>query len=315
MFDLLRTEDLMFNFANDPQAVGRMYVTDEALRIRQETHELYSEPKLDFPRWALESVNWRGDETVLDVGSGPGRYYSDLSERFPDIDYYACDLYAGMVQAHPHKKTLALADAQRLPYPDATFDVVMANHMLFHVPDVERALRELRRVVKPNGFVMATTNSIHTMPEFQALMRRAITLLSPPGTANVSVPGQHTDPFTLESGTRLFCRHFFAVVRYDLPRSLVFPSAEPALAYLNSTRSVREAELPQGVNWDEMMMIVREQMGRLIDHFGELTVNTLSGLLVAADRGDFIEEYTDKLTKVKQQTKPLKPPRKSRHGR
>ncbi len=315
MFDLLRTEDLMFNFANDPQAVGRMYLTDESFRVRQETHELYSEPKLDFTDWALNSVSWQGDETVLDVGSGPGHYYSALHERFPDIEYYACDLYSAMVQSHPHKQTLALADAQRLPYPDAAFDVVMANHMLFHVPDVERALRELRRVVKPGGFVMATTNSIHTMPEFQALMRRAITLLSPPGTANVSVPGQHTDPFTLESGTRLFCRHFFAVVRYDLPRALVFPTAEPALAYLNSTRSVREAELPQGVNWDEMMMIVREQIGRLIDHFGELTVNTLSGLLVATDRGDFIDEYTDMLTKVKEQTKPLKPPRKPRRGR
>ncbi len=305
----------MFNFANDPQAVGRMYTTDEALRIRQETHELYSQPKLDFTEWAIGSVKWQGDEVVLDVGSGPGRYYDALHARYPDIEYYACDLYAGMVQTHPAKNTLALADAQRLPYPDSTFDVVMANHMLFHVYDVERALRELRRVVKPGGFIMATTNSIHTMPEFQALMRRAITLLSPPGTANVRVPGQHTDPFTLESGTRLFCRHFFAVVRYDLPRSLVFPSAEPALAYLNSTRSVREAELPQGVNWDEMMMIVREQIGRLIDHFGELTVNTLSGLLVATDRGDFIDEYTDKLAKIKEQTKPLKTPRKPRRGR
>lgn len=302
----------MFNFANDPQAVGRMYLTDEALRIRQETHELYSDPKLDFTEWALDSVSWRGDETVLDIGSGPGRYYHALQARFPNIRYYACDLYAGMVQTHPYKNTLALADAQRLPYSDASFDVVMANHMLFHVPDVERALRELRRVVKPGGYVMATTNSIHTMPEFQALMRRAITLLSPPGTANVRVPGQHTDPFTLESGTRLLSRHFFAVVRYDLPRSLIFPSADPALAYLNSTRSVREAELPQGVNWDEMMMIVREQIGRLIDHFGELTVNTLSGLLVATDRGDFIDEYTDKLAKIKEQTKPLKPPRKGR---
>lgn len=315
MFDLMRTDDLMFNFANDPQAVGRMYINDEALRIRQETHELYSEPKTDFTEWALNAVTWQGDETVLDVGSGPGRYYAALHTRYPDIDYYACDLYAPMVQTHPLKGSLALADAQRLPYPDATFDVVMANHMLFHVPDVERALRELRRVVKPDGFVMATTNSIHTMPEFQALMRRAITLLSPPGTANVRVPGQHTDPFTLESGTRLFSRHFYAVVRYDLPRALVFPSAEPALAYLNSTRSVREAELPQGVNWDEMMMIVREQIGRLIDHFGELTVNTLSGLLVATDRGDFIGEYTDKLVKVKEQTKPLKLPRKGRRGR
>lgn len=306
----------MFNFANDPQAVSRMYETDELLRIRQETHELYSQPKLDFATWALRAVTLRGDERILDIGSGPGRYYTVLHERFPNVEYHSCDLYTGMVQSHPYKPTLVLADAQRLPYTSASFDVVMANHMLFHVPDVMRALRELRRLVKPGGFVMATTNSIHTMPEFQALMRRAITLLSPPGTANVRVPGQHTDPFTLESGTRLFARHFDAVVRYDLPRALVFATPEPAMAYLNATRSVREAELPPGVSWDEMMMIVREQIARLIDHFGELTVNTLSGLLVATDRGDFISGYAERLSKVKEQTKPFKsPPRKPKRRR
>src|SRR5689334_4582151 len=98
MFDSMRTDDLMFNFANDPQAVGRMYENEEALRIREETHELYSEPKTDLTEWAIGSVKWQGDELVLDVGSGPGRYYTALKARYPDIEYYACDLFEGMVQ-------------------------------------------------------------------------------------------------------------------------------------------------------------------------------------------------------------------------
>lgn len=293
--------------ANDPDAVRRMYTTDEALNIRQATHDQYSEAKIDFAGWALGNVKWRGDERVLDVGCGPGRWVPSIRQQLPNVSYYGLDLYSSMMLTHPALACVTVGDAQRIPFADATFDVVMANHMLFHVPDVERALREFRRVLKPGGVVMATTNSVQNLPEVQALMRRAITLLVPPGTTNIRVPPQHTDLFTLESGTRLLSRYFYAVVRYDLPGKLVFPSADPLLAYIDSTRSMRESELPAGVLWDDMMMIVREQISRLIDHFGELTINKLSGLLVATDRGDFIHDYLDHMAHNREQTKPTKP--------
>jgi SAM-dependent methyltransferase len=253
---------LMFT-ANDPDAVRQMYSTDEALRIRQATHDQYSEAKIDFAGWALGCVKWRGDEHILDVGCGPGRWVQLLHDKLPNIRYYGLDLYPNMLLTHPALNCVTVADAQRIPFADATFDVVMANHMLFHVPDVERALREFRRVLKPGGVVMATTNSVQNLPEVQALMRRAITLLVPPGTTNIRIPSQHTDLFTLESGTRLLARYFYAVVRYDLPGKLVFPSVEPLLAYIESTRSVRESELPAGVVWDDMMLVVREQTQRV----------------------------------------------------
>ncbi|MBZ0285370.1 MAG: class I SAM-dependent methyltransferase [Anaerolineae bacterium] len=284
--------------ANNSDAVRKMYITDEPLRIRQETHDRYSVPQINFPAWALDCVQWRGDETVLDVGCGPGRWYEAVQEKLPNGAYYGLDLYASMVRSHPDPDKLMLSDAQQLPFADATFDVVMANHMLFHVPDMEQAVLEFRRVLKPGGTFISTTNSIHNMPELQVLMRRAVTLLVPPGTTNIQVPLAHTDMYTLESGTRLLSRHFYAIVRYDLPSALVFPNVEPVLAYLESTRSVREPQLPPGISWDDAMMIVREQINRLIDHFGELVINKLAGVLIATDQGDFIREYLDHQTKT-----------------
>jgi hypothetical protein len=154
-------------------------------------------------------------------------------------------------------------------------------------------VKEFHRVLKPGGIFMATSNSVHNMPELQVLMRRAVTLLVPPGTTNIQVPLPHSDLFTLEGGTRNLSRHFFAVVRYDLPGALVFPSVEPLLAYLESTRSVREPQLPPEVSWDDVMLIVREQVNRLLDHFGELVINKLAGVLVATDQGDFIRNYLE----------------------
>jgi SAM-dependent methyltransferase len=277
--------------ANNPEAVGRMYMTDQALRVRMDTHDRYTVPPTNFVGWVLNCIQWRGDEIVLDVGSGPGRWYTELHDKHPNTTYYGLDLFPGMLSNHPHSSGLTVSDAQNLPYTSGTFDVVMANHLLFHVPDIDRAVGEFRRVLKPGAILMAATNSLHNMPELHVLMRRAITLLVPPGTTNIQVPAAHTDLFTLESGTRLLSRHFYAVVRYDLPSQLIFPDVEPVMAYMESTRSVREPQLPAGVLWDDVMLIVREQVNRLIEHFGELVINKLAGVLVATDQGDFIHDY------------------------
>ncbi|HEX2906778.1 MAG TPA: class I SAM-dependent methyltransferase [Phototrophicaceae bacterium] len=174
--------------AIDPNAIRQMYTTDEAWRIRQETHDRYSIPQVNFAAWALDCLTWRGDEKVLDLGCGPGRWYEALRPKAPAMTYYGLDLHTGMLTNHPAVGALTVGDAQQLPFADDTFDMVMANHMLYHVPDVENAIREIRRILKPDGILMATTNSVHNMPELQVLLHRAVTLLVPPGTAQFQTP-------------------------------------------------------------------------------------------------------------------------------
>ncbi len=285
--------------SNQVQAVRLQYMTDETLRIRHETHERYSVPKVDFPTWVLNYVNWRGDERVLDVGCGTGNYYQPLIERVPGVKYLGIDFSTGMLKKHPAPEKTLMADAQDLPFNPNSFDVVMANHMLYHVPDIDRAIKEFRRVLKPNGILVTATNSQHTMPEFQVLFRRAIVLLSAPGSATPAQPPMPAHSlFALENGTRALARNFYAVVRYDLPGSFVFPSIDPVMSYLESTRQLREPQLPRGVLWDDVMMIMRQQITHLINHFGELTVNKVSGVLIASDKGGFIQEYVEHLNKA-----------------
>lgn len=277
--------------ANDPQAVRQQYATDHSWRIRFDTHEKYSVPRHDFAAWALRTMKWRGDEHILDVGCGTGRYFELLSAKHPNIHYSGVDFSAGMLHKHAASGHLQQADAQQLPFKAGSFDVIMANHMLFHVADIDTAITEFRRVLKPGGVLMATTNSLHTMPEFQVLFRRAIVLLGTPGSVPITPPAPPSDLFALENGGRQLARHFYAVVRYDLPSTFVFPSVEPVIAYLESTRNLREPQLPDGVRWDDLILIMRQQIGHLLNHFGELVVNKLAGVLVASDAGGFIQEY------------------------
>lgn len=266
------------------------YADDENFRIRHETHEQYTVPRVDFRAWALSRIEWRGDEQVLDVGCGPGMYAASLREMLPDVRYYGLDFSAGMLAKHPLPRAVTVGDGQNLPFPDHHFDVVMANHMLYHVPDIERALEEFRRVLKPDGVLLAATNSVENMPQVRELFKRAILVLTAPGKA-VSIPLPNSHLFTLESGTRQLSRHFYAVVRHDLPGALVFTEIEPVMAYLESTRSLREPLLPEGVTWESVMLVVREQIKNQLNYVGELVVHKLVGVLVATDRGDFISDF------------------------
>lgn len=266
------------------------YATDQHLNVRYQIHEQYSVPQIDFTSWALNRIHWRGRENVLDVGCGPGLYASALAKIAPGATYYGHDLSDGILAKHPYPDRVIQANAQHLPFPDAAFDVVMANHVLYHLPDIEDAIQEIRRVLKPDGLLMATTNSSETMPQFYDLYKRAIMVLTAPGK-QVVVPLPSSHAFTLESGTRYLARSFFAVVRYDLPGALVFDKPEPIMAYLESSRSLREPQLPPGITWDAVMMIVREQIRNQLNYVGELVVHKLSGVLLASDRGGFIRDY------------------------
>ncbi len=71
---------------------------------------------------------------------------------------------------------------------------------------------------------------------------------------------------------------------------------QPAVDYINSTRAIREPQLPPRVSWDDFINVMGDQIQRLINHFGELIVNKLSGALVGTDGGAFAREYTEGLS-------------------
>lgn len=279
------------NESNESEAVRTQYATNAQLQVRQATHEQYTVPKIDFPEWVLSRIQWNGDERILDVGSAAGSYHAHVIKRGEHIQYYGIDQSPGMLRLHPAKHSVFVGDAQTLPFAAGSFDLVMANHMLYHVPNVERAIAEAQRVLKPDGVFLAATNSAQSMPEFQALFRRGLLLLSTPGKVFNQPPLPAQSHFALENGTLLLARHFYAVVRYDLPSTLVFPSIEPVMAYLESMRSIREPQLPDSIDWDELMLVMREQVSRVLNHFGELVVNKVTGVLIASNSGGFIHDF------------------------
>jgi SAM-dependent methyltransferase len=120
-------------------------------------------------------------------------------------------------------------DAQSIPFNNHTFDIVIANHMLYHVPDQVKALAEIRRILKPSGQFYASTGGGAHLKEIHDLVTRFDPRLAEWGT----LPA---DSFNLENGAQQL-QEFFDHVRMDrYPNALLVTDAAPLTAYILSGR-------------------------------------------------------------------------------
>jgi SAM-dependent methyltransferase len=183
-----------------------------------------------------------------------------------------------MVQALPQPDLSRLnLDAQQIPLADNVADVVLANHMLYHVPDKDAALHEIKRILRPNGHLIAATNSETNMTELFTLRRQAMQQL------NLSIDPvleerPLADLFTLENGRAILQTHFSHVQRHDLHSALVFPDPQPILDYIASSRDWYEKFLPETVTWDDLYQQIQKILANHFTRHQEFRVSKLSGV-------------------------------------
>ncbi|MFL6137561.1 MAG: class I SAM-dependent methyltransferase [Frankiaceae bacterium] len=127
----------------------------------------------------------RRDETVLDVGCGTGWFAAGLRRAAPELRVIGADVSAGMLGRARAEGAwpLVQCDAGRLPLADATVDVVTCRGVLHHLPDVEGALAEWHRVLRPGGAVIVASEPTEAVERHGAvLVRRLLPLLHRPLT-------------------------------------------------------------------------------------------------------------------------------------
>jgi SAM-dependent methyltransferase len=250
--------------ADDPAYVRYQYADDEKLRIRKETHERYSEGS-GFQEWVVAQVAARPGQSLLDVGSGTGQDYHPL---FKGIDIVAMDLSLGMLAKAGVRRVNA--DAQDLPFADSTFDRLMSNHMLYHVPDKVRAMREMKRVVRPGGRVVITANSRRSYANLWALRNAAIAELGLPEYYGVGYW------FALED-VDLVASVFPGVRVEEKSDAFVFPGAEPVLRYLATGPASVETEEDR----ERLFALLRPRIDAIVAREGVFRVPKTAGCFIA----------------------------------
>lgn len=216
---------------DDPAVVREQYADEANLRARQALWDHRTGPDPKEVLWqTLEA--WQ-PKRVLEVGGGQGelaeRIQRELGARvtFADISPRMVELArARGLDAHE-------ADAQSLPFDDASFDTVVAAWMLYHVPDVDRALAEFARVLTKGGALVAVTNSREHISELRALVQMGWDL---------------TTTFNRENGEERLRKHFAQVERIDVDVRVQVHEREVLEAYCASSSAQRvlpdDLELP-----------------------------------------------------------------------
>lgn len=208
------------------------YKTDVNLAARQSIYA-YQQPPIDLAREVLSLVAPDGHEVVVDIGCGNGLCLAELVRRGHAGPLVGADLSPGMLmaaQGRAPRAALLVADATALPIPDAATDLTLAMHMLYHVPEPEHAVRELRRVTRPGGRVIVSLNGENHLRELRDVVAAGLVSLGREPTSLLR------ERISLDQGEALLRSAFTSVTRHDFVGQLRVPSPEPVAAYVRSMR-------------------------------------------------------------------------------
>ena len=218
---------------DDPELVAAEYADDARLRRRAAAYTGVG-TVVDARAAIIAAVAAVRPSRVLEVGCGWGELARRIAGEV-DTDVIATDLSPHMVElARAGGVAAEVADVQDLPFADGNFDVAVAAWMLYHVPDRDRAVSELARVLRPGGRLVATTNSLLHLHELRELVGS----------------GRSTIAFSRESGGELLARHFTRVEREDIDGELEFADRAEVEEYVRASISMSPfvANLPATVD-------------------------------------------------------------------
>lgn len=225
---------------SESERLREQYATNANLRARIALHDKYSRTPVHYSHWIFDGYAFGDDADVLEVGCGDGNIWLENLDRIPPgWRLTLTDFSPGMVDAARaavgDRAEYAVADVQDLPFPDESFDAVIANHMLFHVENRPRALAEIARVLRPAGAFRSTVIGPDHIREIRELA-------PPPPDSQWA---KTRERFTLETVEDELAP-FFVDVEIEMvpgPQALEVTELEDLLEFVRSRGDVIEEEL------------------------------------------------------------------------
>ena len=216
---------------------NNQYKDGSNLNARINLHRRFSTNPADWFRWVFEHLELPIQATCLELGCGPGILWMHNLDRISNQwRIHLSDFSPGMLLeaiqstiSLPNTFNFTALDAQAIPYPSGYFDLVIANHMLYHIPDRQKAFCEIQRILKSTGRVIAATNGLHHMTEIRKLRAQL-----GPSLAGQTDHAWGVSEFTIENGVEQLIPWFDNIRVIPFVNSLEVTEAEPLLDYILS---------------------------------------------------------------------------------
>lgn len=251
----------------------QQYRDGAKLSSRQRLHESCSTAETPWHRFVFDLLPSTPGCRVLEVGCGRGLLWAENGDRIdPSWALSLTDMSSGMV-AETRRATASLpcrvvtraANVLSLPFAAGKFDVVVANHMLYHVDERPLALAEMARVMVPGAILLAATNGERHLSQIRELVR--------PGDGH-----GETRAFDLDNGPSQLLPWFsdIRVVRHS--NRLLIKDPQLVLDYIDSMPGLDLSA--------DYLDEIRSEISRAIEQKGYWEVSPDSGVVTATRRPD-----------------------------
>jgi SAM-dependent methyltransferase len=241
------------------------YADPSGLAARASLYD-FQQPYIDIVAEALDALGPLDGRVVGDVGCGSGRYIGAL--RAAGARVVGIDLSVGMLAGVPDPPTLVAADSQALPISNASFDVVMMMHMLYHVPDPARALAEAARVLPRGGMLLVATNGRRHLAEMNELW---LPLLERTGRrVSLEDAGLVNPRVTVDEARHLITAQFRERGERWLRSSVIVTDPAPVIRHAASTTAAQAA----GEHGEALVRDLYDAITAQIRRDGQFTITT-----------------------------------------
>lgn len=262
----------MSRFTDQDYLKHDQYADAHNLDARVSLHQRFSTNPQGWFNWVFDTLEQLPElARVLELGCGPGHLWSTCSRRIPPGWVITLsDLSEGMLLAAWRNLVVTgrafkyeQIDARSIPYPDESFDIIIANHMLYHISDRPKALGEIHRTLKPGGRLVATTVGRQHLKELGDWYKRLG--LDDPASGN---------QFVLENGLEQLQPFFEQVEIRRYADGLRITELAPLMTYLRSSAGIDEVP-------ESALRALEQELADKLARKGEILVTKDSGLFLA----------------------------------
>lgn len=273
-----QTPDLSWNMilslvqlSNEETNIIEQYKNAKNLNDRISLHEKYSTNKQGWFNWLFNQIDFSRVNRLLELGCGNGKLWQENRIDLRNREIFLSDISEGMVEEVRNKLgsdfNCIVADAEKIPFKDEYFDSIIANHVLFYLNDLNLGLKEISRVLKPNGILYCSTYGKNHMKEITEIVQNFDSRI------NLSNHGLY-DIFGLENGEDILSKYFSNIQRMDYQDSLEITESKPLIDYIMSCHGNQNEILGPRLNE------FKEYIEELLKNNGKIVVTKQAGLFV-----------------------------------
>lgn len=217
------------------KSLKNQYQNASNISARIHLHSLYSQNQQGWFPWIYEQLEVCPGIRILELGCGDGTLWVENLKRLPkEADIILSDISEGMLRdarraigAKDGRFSYEVFDCQHIPFADGSFDLVIANHVLFYCEDIRRVCGEVRRVLRPGGRFLCSAYGQEHMKEVSLLVQGFDDRI-------VLSADKLYDRFGKENGTGIL-EEYFPVCRWKMYEDqLIVPEPEPLISYVLS---------------------------------------------------------------------------------